>query len=360
MLLRVPGQGSVIGIAATLGRGGRSTANCGKTPAWSSYLNFLADFAQKALIYKAYDVDTMFCNDYIDLRKPYNSYEIGSQKGQAMKRMKHTSIWMFGNNKGGVGKTTISLNMAAAISEMNKTCLYIDIDDSTNSSFHLKLEGSGEGAFPVSRLFMDKTVNVVDCLQWQTKLPGVALIRSERGLKKDLAQFVNNNEKREIEAMSHRFANKLQELDGLFDFIIIDVGPSMDSALGMVLEAVTHYVFVADSSQYAEQGIYNVLEDVPRLNPGVEDGIELVGAVYSNINMNSNFARSIVTRKDIASGVPLIPIFIPHRVEVPENMLSGGFAVGPGKDTVLADSFRRLRGVMQDRTQVSYPGAIPA
>jgi chromosome partitioning protein len=274
-----------------------------------------------------------------------------------MKRMKRTSVWMFGNNKGGVGKTTISLNVAAAISEQNKTALYIDIDDSINSTNHLKLPGSMEPSFPVSHLFFNKDVDINDCILWHTKLPGIAMIKSERGIKKSFAAFSSNNSKREVEEMTHRFASRLQELDGVFDYIIIDVGPSMDSALAMVLEAVTHYVFVADSSAYAEQGIYNVMEDVPRLRPDAVDGIKLVGAIYSNINMNSSFAKKIVTRTEIASEVPMIPIFIPHRVEIAENMLSQDFAVSPEKESVLATSFRRLFGVIQDCTQETYPGA---
>jgi cellulose biosynthesis protein BcsQ len=248
--------------------------------------------------------------------------------------------------------------MAAAASEANKSCLFIDIDDSTNSSFHLKLDGSNEPAFPVSRLFLDKTVDVMDCILWNTKLPGVAMIRSERGIKDSLAKFISTHDKRDVEEMTRRFADKLQELDGYFDYIIIDVGPSMDAALNMALEAVTHYVFVADASQYAEQGIINVMEDVPRLQPGREDGIEVVGAIYSNINMNSNFAKSIVTRTTIAQNVPLLPIFLPHRVEITENILTHEFAVGPGKNTTLADCFRRLAGVMHERTEIHYPGAI--
>lgn len=273
-----------------------------------------------------------------------------------MSRMKRTSVWMFGNNKGGVGKTTISINAAAAVSEAGKTCIFIDIDESTNSTFHLKPEDSIQKCFPVNRLFTDPLVDINDCIMWRTKLPNVALVPSERGIRDQISQYVDTQDKSAIREMGRRFADKLQELDGIVDYIIIDVGPSMDSALAMALEAVTHYVFVADASTYAEQGIMNVMDSVPRLQPGVEDGIDLVGAVYSNINMNSNFAKSIVNRTTLAGRVPLLPIYIPHRVEVYENQASTDFAVKPGKESILAQSLRDLTGLMMNRVESNYPG----
>jgi chromosome partitioning protein len=272
--------------------------------------------------------------------------------------MKRTSIWMFGNNKGGVGKTTISLNAAASVSEAGKSCIFIDIDESTNSTFHLRLEDSTERCFPVNRLFIDEHASVEDCILWHTKLPNVALIPSERGIREQIAQYVGNQSKAAIREMGRRFAEKLQELDGVVDYIIIDVGPSMDSALSMALEAVTHYMFVADASSYAEQGIMNMMDSVPRLQPGEEDGIELVGAVYSNINMNSGFAKTIVNRKHLAGNrVELLPVYVPHRVEVYENQTNKEFAVKPGKETILAQSFRDLTFMMMEKVKDGYPGA---
>lgn len=273
-----------------------------------------------------------------------------------MRRMTRTSVWMFGNNKGGVGKTTTSLNVAASLSEQSKSCLFIDIDESTNSTFHLKMLGSSEESFAVSRLFTDKDVDVNDCILYHTKLDGVALIPSERGMKDYLAQYISTHDKRILDVMGKRFAEKLQELDGVFDCIIIDVGPTMDVALSMVLEAVTHYVFVADSSSYAEQGIFNVMASVERLRPNAENGIELVGAVYCNINMNSNYAKDIVQRTTIADNVPLLPVYIPHRVEITENQAVADFAVREGKDTILAKSFRELTQIMLERSVEQYPG----
>lgn len=274
-----------------------------------------------------------------------------------MSRMKRTSVWMFGNNKGGVGKTTISLNAAAAVSEAGKTGIFIDIDESTNSTFHLKPDDSIQKCFPVNRLFTDPLVDINDCVMWRTKLPNIALVPSERGIRDQISQYVDNQDKAAIREMGRRFAEKLQELDGIVDYIIIDVGPSMDSALAMALEAVTHYVFVADASTYAEQGIMNVMDSVPRLQPDVENGIDLVGAVYSNINMNSNFAKSIVNRSSLANGrVPLLPIYIPHRVEVYENQATTDFAVKPGKDSILSNSLRALTSLMMDRVKDNFPG----
>lgn len=273
-----------------------------------------------------------------------------------MTRMKRTSVWMFGNNKGGVGKTTTSLNVAASLSELKKSCLFIDIDDSTNATFHLKVENSIEESFSVSLLFTDKKVDINDCILYHTKLDGVALIPSERGMKDYLAQYINTQDKHLLVEIGKRFADKLQELDGVFDCIIIDVGPSMDAALAMALEAVTHYVFIADASGYAEQGIFNVMDSVERFKPGSENAIEVIGAMYSNINMNSSFAKSIVKRTTIAGNVPLLGIYVPHRVEINENIANAEFAVGEGKDSILAKSYRDLTQLMVDRTSSQFPG----
>lgn len=273
-----------------------------------------------------------------------------------MRRMKRTSVWMFGNNKGGVGKTTTSLNVAASLSEQGKSCLFIDIDESTNSTFHLKLEDSNEQAHSVSRLFTDQALDVNDCIYYHTKLEGVALMPSERGMREYLGQYIQNHDKRITDTMGERFAERLQELDGVFDCIIIDVSPSMDVALSMVMKAVTHYVFVADSSPYAEQGIFNMMSSVERLKKDAKDGIKLVGAVYCNINMNSSFAKAIVKRETIADNIPLIPVFIPHRIEITENQANADFAVRQGKDTILAKSFRDLTQIMLDNSIGDYPG----
>lgn len=275
-----------------------------------------------------------------------------------MKRMKRTSVWMFGNNKGGVGKSTLSLNVAAALSEAGKTCTFIDIDESTNSTFHLRDSSAGiQKSYAVSRLFTDPYVALDDCIIWHTKLPGVSLIKSERGMRDYIAQYLDPRDKKAVAEMGSRFADRIQELDGVVDVVIIDVGPTMDAALNIALEAVTHYVFVADASAYAEQGILNLVDSVPRLKPGTENGIDLVGAVYSNINMNSNFAKDIVKRETIASNVPMIPVYIPHRVEIPENQTKGEFAVRPDRESILADSFRDVMKFMLERTE-DYQGAF--
>lgn len=265
--------------------------------------------------------------------------------------MKSTVCLMFLNNKGGVGKTTTSLNQAAALSEMGRRVVYIDMDESTNSTTHLRARQSREKAFPVSTIISDPDVDIMDCILWNTKLKNVGLIQSDTGLKATIAAAVKGSEEQMTNSLL-RLKNKLEDLDGEVDYIIIDVAPSMDHSVTMGLLAATHIVFVLDGSSWSENGVVNIMQSdamqrlVPRFNPEQK----VLGAIYSRINLRTANASVLLSKDFIAGNIPVLEYYIPQRQEIEDNTHLHEFAVKPGstRQSILADQYRKLAAFIDE------------
>jgi len=262
-----------------------------------------------------------------------------------MKRfaMIETYVTMFANNKGGVGKTTTTLNEAAALAEKGKRVLIIDLDESKNITTHIFVE-SGERSF-TSTGFVTHThqnIDVMDYILWGTKIDGVALIPSDGMIKKAIQDKVRGNPDAAALEMAVHLKKMIHQLDTLFDYILIDASPSMDVLVQIALTVATHVVYIADGSSYAEQGIYNMvnseeLQFVKKYNPDQK----VLGVLLNNMDLRVNNDRIRVDLPEIG-GVPRIPLYIPMRTEIRESSHLKDIAVAPGKQGLLAESYRKV------------------
>lgn len=264
-------------------------------------------------------------------------------------KFKHTVVLMFANNKGGVGKTTTALNEAAALSEKGKTVIYLDFDDSTNSSFHIKAKGSSEKCFPISSFLTNSDLEIQDCILWGTKLPNVGLIPSDKGIKKALEAKAHGSDE-EVLKIIMRLRDALISLDESVDYIIIDASPTMDTAVKIALSVTTHLVFVVDGSSYSEQGVVNMMQSeemhfVKKYNP---DQVVL-GVLLNKIDTRTTNSR-LKIEKEAIGGVKRVPMYIPERKEIDNNTYTQEFVVGEGKTSLLAQSYRDLANFIIEET----------
>lgn len=256
--------------------------------------------------------------------------------------MKSTYRIMACNNKGGVGKTTISINLAAALTEMEKTVIFIDLDDSTNSTSHLKADGSLEKAFPVSSLISDESIDIADCILWNTRLVGLGLIPSDRMLKKTIEKYVKGDDEKRVE-LALRLNSKLKGLDGHVDYVIIDTSPSMDSAVLIGLMNATHVYGVIDGSYYSEMGLVNMMQNsdmelVRKHNPDQK----FMGVIANKIGTNTRSEKRTELREDVSLNLPMTGVIIPQAQEINNNTHHFDLATRKGRNTRLAKSYREL------------------
>ena len=162
------------------------------------------------------------------------------------------------NQKGGVGKTTTAINLAAALGKLGKNSLVIDLDPQANATIGLGIDrsillGDGDTIFDV----LSKKSNIEDTIKKSTA-EGVDVVPSSINLSGfDLyanKNFSSNNElllKESIESIKNKY-----------DYIIIDCPPSLGLLVKNALVASNSVLITVQSEYYALEGLAQLINTV--------------------------------------------------------------------------------------------------
>jgi chromosome partitioning protein len=235
------------------------------------------------------------------------------------------------HNKGGVGKTTVSVNLAAAFRKKGKKVLLIDIDSQANSTFATGLikfqfdEDDDLKEQNVSHLLKSGDFNFIPDILRQSQyfnnpeidvIPShITLIECQDELNKKLAT-------------RNRLVTKLKRVEKEYDIVIIDTPPSRDLYAQVALIAADYLIIPSDLKPFANQGLPTVKNFVNEINESREvigkPPINIIGVLASKISTNSKFIQYtfpkqrnvIIERYDI----PLMEAVIYDRTVLSECM----------------------------------------
>lgn len=180
--------------------------------------------------------------------------------------------------KGGVGKSTTTVNLAAALAEKGKKILVIDLDEqaSTTRSMGCQLENDEQGALAVFALG-DEIGNHV----YTTGCPGVDILPGHLGLAQaDIliqAHPVLSMQPAEI----LRNALKPVRESGMWDFVIVDCCPHLGSLSKNSMVASDYLLIPAETEFMALEGVASLLDTVNVLTKGLNPNLEILGVVAS-------------------------------------------------------------------------------
>lgn len=222
-----------------------------------------------------------------------------------------STLFTIANQKGGVGKTTTAVNLAAALAHRKIPTLLIDLDPQANATSALGVEKQagrslygpihGEGSA------MDMIV--------PTKIPHLAIIPSEE----DLAAA-------EIEIAQGE--NYLQRLKGVlepvrasdgFRVIIIDCPPALGMLSMNSLAAADHLLIALQCEYMALEGLGQILRNVERLQTaGINPKLDVGGIVMTMFDMRTNLSREVV--EEVKKHLPdkIFKTVIPRTVRLSE------------------------------------------
>ncbi|HIN09163.1 MAG TPA: ParA family protein [Phycisphaerales bacterium] len=193
-------------------------------------------------------------------------------------------IISFLNQKGGVGKTTTTVNIAAALADKGKKVLVIDLDPQTHLGLHFGVE---ETATSVYDLLMDESVSLAQTMVKARK--GIDIVTSEVDLAAAESELATHTERHNL------LCSKLQPVVNKYDFIMIDCPPSLGLLTINALAASRELIVPMQAHFLALQGISRLFETVLMLVRGMNPNLRVTGVVLCMHEAHTNLAKEVVS-----------------------------------------------------------------
>lgn len=241
--------------------------------------------------------------------------------------MKIISIF---NQKGGVGKTTTVVNLAASLGRKNKKVLIIDLDPQGNSTSGLGINKSN-----LQETVYDVLLDNIDYIPLQTSARNVYILPSTADLSGFEIEAVSIDNREEL---LKKYTSKLED----YDYVLVDCPPSLGLLSINALIASDSVLIPIQSEYYALEGVSQLVKTIDLIRNSLNSDIEIEGVVISMFDGRNNLSTDVLEEVKLYFKDKVFDTIIPRNIRLAEAPSHGLSVIDYDEKSKGAEAYIRL------------------
>jgi chromosome partitioning protein len=252
------------------------------------------------------------------------------------------------NQKGGVGKTTTAVNLAAIIASLGNRVLLVDADPQGNATSGIGIQRGSFRRGLYHCIVLDEPMSGIAL---PTSIPALSVVPSNKDLAGAEVELVG------LEQREFRLKNALAAVEGDYDYIFIDCPPSLGLLTLNALTAAKSLLVPIQCEYYALEGVTELFDTLARLRRLHNPGLMIEGLLLTMYDERTNLSAAVAADLRDFYGLQVFQTVIPRNVRLAEAPSYGKPIISYDANSKGADAYSQLAREIIHESKSARSGA---